>query len=377
MQELLTFPTDELKHQKETTATLTIDVQVSPFNAEKDMIQFGHLLKEAKERVLEDAGEEVWAKMSKQIDHLEKKSDFWRNHSGGMIFYLTADECYYYQLSSEVGHSCFVSDQPNVLPLLREFQFVNHFQLLCLNNDGFQLFNGRGAKIEKIELEEDTPDTLTKALGTELTGGELNVGSYGGAQTAGGVGMFHGHNEKSREVEIDQENYFRIVDEYIYEHFSKVTTLPLVLFALPENETVFRKLSINQFLSEESIKKSPVSLTDQEIESETDALTKQVTEKRLRKLLETFEETIPSLRLEAQHQDLAMASVEGRIDYVMIEQNTVVKGMIDENGQFESGPRNDFLNQLAWNVLNANGRVYVLDRMEMPSSETILAGLRY
>ncbi len=123
--------------------------------------------------------------------------------------------------------------------------------MLALNHDKFSIYNGRGNKVQPVDLPEEAPDTLTKALGEELTGGELNVDSYNGGEVSGGApGAFHGHNEKSNEVQIDQENYFRVVDKYVFEHFSKPTKLPLVLLALKENIADFDKLSKNEYLDE-------------------------------------------------------------------------------------------------------------------------------
>lgn len=376
MKELFTFPAEELKNTKEkAVVTLTMDIEEAPFDDEKDKIQFDNLIKEAKERVIHDVGEDVWNEIYAQVSDLNAQTDFWRKRNGGIVFYITPSACYYYMLSEGIGKSVFVSKQPNILPLVRDFQFNKHYHVLALTNEDFKLFNGKQFTIDEIELPEDAPNTLEKALGTVKTGGELNVGSYGGA--GGGTGMFHGHNETRKEKEIDQTNYFRIVDEYVYEHYSKDMQLPVVLFTLLENEAIFRKISSNQFLSDVAIKKSPAQLSNLEIQKETIKAIKTLTEQRLTKLVTKFNETVPALRLESQYDDLAQASLEGRIDYLLIEEGTVVKGIINEDGQYESNPRNDYLNQLAWNVLNTHGEVYVLNRSEMPSSEKIMAGLRY
>lgn len=189
--------------------------------------------------------------------------------------------------------------------------------------------------------------------------------------------MFHGHNEKSAEKEIDQENLYRIIDDYVYTNFSKETELPLVLFALPENQAVFRKISNNRFLSDVKVPKSSAQLSNREIEEEVEHVTKALAEKRFNQLIEDFEETIPSLKLDEQLDDLALASIEGRIDYLLIRDDYVVKGEIDENGMYHENPKNDYVNDLAWNVVRTNGRIYVLNQEEMPSSESIMAGLRY
>lgn len=377
MQELLTFPADELKDNSNLWVSFMMEIEKSPFHSDKDLIQFQNLVKEAKEIVIEKSGEDTWQKMYEQIKLLDKGPEFWRQRSGGIVIYLSSDSCYFYTLGIEVENAVQVSEKPQILPVLEDFQFLNHYQVLCLNSDSFRLFNGRGYRLEEVQLPEDAPDTLTKALGDELTGGELNVTGRGGTSHGEAIGMFHGHNEKSREEEIDQTNYFRQVDDYVYEHYSKDSELPLALFALPENQAVFRGLSNNHYLSEERVEKSSSQLTNQQIEEASKKVAQEVVEKRHKKLIDDFNETIPSLRLESQYSDLAMASIEGRIEYLIIEDELNVKGSIDENGQFQEGPENDYLNDLAWNVFNTNGKVYILNREDMPSSESLMAGLRY
>src|SRR5699024_1453054 len=135
------------------------------FLADKDLIQFQHLVKEAKKRVLQENEEDVWKKMYDQIENLDKRQEVWRERSGGIVIYLSPDYCYYYTIGTDIENAVIVSKKPNILPVVEDFQFLNHYQLLCLNADSFKLFNGRGYTLQEIELPEDAPDTLTKALG--------------------------------------------------------------------------------------------------------------------------------------------------------------------------------------------------------------------
>ncbi|MDZ7834199.1 MAG: hypothetical protein U5K84_01475 [Alkalibacterium sp.] len=292
-----------------------------------------------------------------------------------LVLYVTPDEVYYYRLSVPVHSGTVVSKEAYILPLISNFQYVSYYHLLCLNHDKFTLYNGRKNKVQKINLPEDAPDTLTKALGEELTGGALNVADYAGGP---GTGMFHGHNEKSNEVEIDQINYFREVDKYVFEHYSKPTELPLVLFALPENIADFEKISKNNYLDETKVEASPSQLSENDIQDKTSKVVDQIINRRYDKLVSKFEETTPEYKLGAQYGDLAMASIQGKIDTLLLEDHYQVKGRIDENGQYHEGTENNiFVNQLVHNVLKTNGQVYVLETANMPSDTGIAALLRF
>ncbi|GAA0361012.1 hypothetical protein GCM10008932_12100 [Alkalibacterium iburiense] len=379
MQELFTFPTDELLQEYEVVVSISLNSETNNIEFEANQIKFQNLLKEAKEKLCETYDEKYCNSLLEKVQGLIDHTDFWRTMSQSAVFYITPDQVFYYRLSIPIHTGTVVSTQPYVLPLIANFQYVSYYHLLALSHDKFSIYNGRRNKIQKIELPDDAPDTLTKALGDELTGGELNVASYNGGLIGGGQGVFHGHNEKSSEKEIDQENYFRIVDNYVYEHFSKPTQLPLVLFSLTKNIADFDKLSKNEYLDKDTrIEASPSQLSFNDIQDQTSKVVDDIINRRYDKLVEKFNETTPKYKLEAQYHDLAMASIQGKIDTLLLEDDYQVFGTIDENGQYHEGPeKNQYVNQLVHNVLKTNGNVYVLDKASMPSDTGIAATLRF
>ncbi|GEK89868.1 hypothetical protein SAMN04488100_12739 [Alkalibacterium putridalgicola] len=375
MKELFTFPTDELLQENEVVVSISLNSESNSFETEANQIQFQNLLKEAKEKLCEKYDEKYCDSLLEKVEGLRTNTDFWRKVTDSVIIYITPDDVYYYRLSVPVHNGTVVSDQAYILPLISNFQYISYYHLLCLNHDKFRLFNGRGNKVQEIELPEDAPTTLTKALGEELTGGALNVADYAGGA---GTGMFHGHNEKSNEVEIDQVNYFRAVDKYIYENFSKPTELPLVLFALPENIADFEKISKNEFLDDTKVEASPAQLSVNDIQDKTSEVVNEIVNRRYQKLVDRYEETTPEFKLGAQYADLAMASIQGKIDTLLLEDHYQVHGRIDENGQYHEGTEtNIYVNQLVHNVLKTNGQVYVLKTASMPSDTGIAALLRF
>ncbi|API89166.1 hypothetical protein BKP56_07840 [Marinilactibacillus sp. 15R] len=375
MKELFAFPTDEIMKSDEVYLSISLNAQANAFETEANQIQFQNLLKEAKEKICDVYDEKTCDTFLEQIKGLRNDSDFWRRVSDSVVFYVTQTDAYFYRLSVPVDNEVVVSNQAYVLPLIPNFQYVSYYHLLGLNHDKFTLFNGRGTQLQEIPLPEDAPTDLEKALGKELTGGELNTADYNGAA---GQGMFHGHNEKSNEVQIDQNNYFRVVDKYVYENYTKPTELPLVLFALPENISDFEKISKNPHLDETKVEGSTAQLSSAQIQDKASEVVTDIIDRRYKSLVEKFNETTPEFRLEAQYNDLAMASMQGKIDTLLIEDHYQVHGTIDENGQYKEGSEiNAYVNQLVQNVLNTNGKVYVLDKSSMPSDTGIAATLRF
>lgn len=376
MKELFAFPTEEIFQTEDNLVlSISLNVEANSFEVEATQIQFQNLLKDAHQKVCEAYDEKTCNEYFNQLKKLRDDATFWRKASESVVFYATPNEVYYYRLSVPVYNGVILSKQPYVLPLIANFQYVSYYHLLCLSHDHFKLFNGRGSQLQEIELPEDAPDNNDKALGEELTGGELNVADYNGST---GPGIFHGHNEKSNEVQIDQINYFRIVDKYVDEKYTKATDLPLVLFSLPENIADFEKITKNSKFDETRVEASPAQLTNQQIQDNASKIVGSIIDRRYKELVERFNETTPEYRLEAQYADLAMASVQGKIDTLLLEDHYQVDGTIDENGQYHEGlETNAYVNQLVINVLNTSGKVYVLEKASMPSNTGIAAILRY
>ncbi|MDE1548598.1 hypothetical protein [Jeotgalibaca caeni] len=371
MKQLSKFPNEELLNAQGPFVTIYQKVEMNPPNTESVQLKFKNHVKNAKEQVKHECTGPMCENLIAQLDSVPNDKGFWTVSRGSVAFFFTPQETYYYRVNTNLNDGISFGDKPNVLPLIEEFQYIENYYLLCLNNHEFSLYRGILDRIEPVELPEDAPNTIEKALGEELVGNqELNSGGGGGSSV-------HGTQEKSLEWEKDQENYFRIIDKYVFENYSRKEGLPLVVFALTENQAAFRALSKNNFLRDNRIEASPAQLNEQEIQKEVEKLISRVLRERHSEIINRYEEVTPQYKLGDQYQDLAMASLEGRIESLFIEKNAEIKGSIDDTGQMKQGGDDNFLNQLALNVLATKGKVYVLDRAQMPGLKDVAAILRY
>jgi hypothetical protein len=135
-------------------------------------------------------------------------------------------------------------------------------------------------------LARGVPRTITEALGEELTEPHLTVASYG--KGAGEPAMYHGHGSKKDEVDIDTERFFRTIDRAVLEHHSRPSGLPLILAALPEYHTLFRRVSHNPFLMAEGIEIYPDALPIDALRARAWRLVEPRYLARLATLVETF-----------------------------------------------------------------------------------------
>ena len=121
-----------------------------------------------------------------------------------------------------------------------------------------RLFEGNRDALDEVELATEVPKTITDALGEDITEPDVTVFSFG---KAGGRALYSGHGSKNDEKQADAERFFRVVDRAILEHHSRPSGLPLILAALPEHHTLFRRVSHNAYLVDEGIGVNPDAVT--------------------------------------------------------------------------------------------------------------------
>lgn len=380
MEQLFTFPTKELQKEDTVYVTLAMELHATTLTNDKDRIQFENLISEARKK-LKDSDLDEKNQLLDQIDVVERHLDEFVQFIGGLVVYVTIDDIYYYHLAIPVKNRVQISQLPYVLPLASNFQYTREYHLLVLNRESIRLFEGHSENIEELPIDEieDAPVDLETALGTEKEGGSLNFGTYSSGQgSRGSSQFFHGHSETSEEKDIDRERYFRIVDEFVYNHYSNETKLPLIVYTVEENQAVFRNISSNEFLAETGINGSASGLKTSEIQKRATQTIDEIIAHQRNELLDQLAETSPENRIENIPDDLASASLQGQVESLYLEKWFEIPGTITEDGRYdETDEKNDFVQQIVQNVYRANGDVYILDENEIPNGTQIAARLRY
>lgn len=143
--------------------------------------------------------------------------------------------------------------------------------------------------------------TMTEALGDERTDRHLTVASYGGA--GGGLAQRHGHGSVQDEIDLDTQTqqYFRAVDRVVLEHYSSPLQLPLILAALAEHPTPFRRVSHNQFLLLDGVLGDPAAPSPDELRARAWSAMKPRYLERLATLVEMLARRAPAAAATRTH----------------------------------------------------------------------------
>lgn len=340
------------------------------------LLQFQHLIKEAQQSFAKYYPKLDFAPYQVQLENLLINNTFWLEHTAPQMgIIVSKNGLATFDLHFEGNSQVSVSDKPAILPILADYQFQSDFDILCLNEDNFVWYQYRQGKLYPIKLSQGAPDTLKNALGEEIRGGNLNFNSSNPNGPS-----YHGHNAKSEEKEIDQHNYYQMVDNYTANHFSKNNRLPMILFSLQHNQTIYRKVSKNPYLSEVNIAKSPIKLNEQDIIRELKPVQEAIFNKKNTKLLERFDKAYSQKLVVTAPLKLIKPALAGQIDTLIINQQANnLENLMNNDLQkkIDVNLPDNLMNDLADTVFENQGHVWLLSNEKMPVKTEAVAILRY
>lgn len=346
----------------------------------QDPIVFKNLLRVIENSLKQKMSGDLINTIMKPFYEIKEEKAFWNNTSAGIAVLASQHKCIVYHLHNPVKELAVVADSFHLKPLLQAFQSIENYQLLGLSRENFILYQGNRYGFHEIRIDPDTPRTMQAVLGDQLSDSYLSHGSYAGT---GGSTMYHGHGDAKEEIDKDTEKYFRYVDSFVLENYSKPSRLPLILVSLKEYHSEFRKLSNNPYLLEESISKSIESIETDDIQEKARVIIETIIQEKTHKLAESFAKAEAESLGSSDLEQVAKAASESRIETMLIEEDKIVPGNLDSQtgvirfGDIDRPDHDDILDDLAELVLSGGGAVVILPKDKMPSTTGIAASYRY
>ena len=312
---------------------------------------------------------------------------FWTDRVDGLAVLFAPGEFHAFDVQRTLPELAVVADNYHLRPILRIVQSSDRFQVLGASSDHIRFYEGNRDALDEVE-PKGVPTNVVDALGSEVTLGREVVGAYG--KNAGGTHHAPGrpdvpanHAAEGADAKLDAAHFFEVVDKAIWENCSRRSQLPLVLVALPQNQSAFRAHSHNTFLVPQGVERSPESLSREELRQEV----WKVMEPHYRQRLAKWCEEYGTARSRGQGSDdvaeVARAAHSGRVGMLLVDADRTVPGKIDRStGKVQ--PANlgdphadDVLDDVAEMVLRAKGGVIVVPHASMPTTTGLAAIYRY
>lgn len=354
--------------------TFLLTTHIAHQDVSQDVLALKNMAKSAKSRFEKKYSELSWAPFQEKIDKLLNSAIFWRKATKSVTIILTETDTFIRRLHVPIEDQYYVGDRPYLLGIIKNNQFNYHYYLLALNRDSMQLYEVDGINTVVKPFPEDAPTTLVKALGSELTTSNLNYTTQGGNGSNNGSKegiAYHGVNTKDEEVEIDWANYYQAIDTYLKDQFDNPEKLPIRLYALSENQTLFKKIAKNPYYdSSASFTASPAQATLIEIENGAKKISEQLEQLEIKSYNKLLDKKFAD-----QLSDIISAANDGRLSHFFIPTSNLVKET--EQMTSEEFERRKLLNDIAYTVIEKGGKVFVLDQKIAPDEKSLVAILRY
>jgi len=346
---------------------------------QQDPIRFRNLAKALEESLRRKYARHEIEPLVAPFRELAGDGDFWNHTLDGLAVLAAPGMFRVYRLQRPVPELAVAADSFHTKPLMRILQSADRYQILSLTRERIHLFEGNRDALDAVEPAPGVPRTLTDALGEELTEPRLTVSSYGGAE---GPAMHHGHGGRKDQIELDAERFFRIVDREVLERHSRIAQLPLLLAALPEHQSVFRRVTHNPFLLEDGIEVNPAALSVAALRERAWRIVEPHYLRRLQSIIGKFEESRTKGLGTSDVAEAAGAARAGRVETLLVEAARQMPGRIDASGAVERDELadpdvDDVLDDLASLVARQGGNVVIVPADKMPTETGIAAVYRY
>lgn len=207
---------------------------------EKDKIVFKNQLKEV-ERALTSLQMKP-LEIKEQLQPFEamlSENNFWSNLEHGLAVYKSGRDFEIIKTPEPLPEFSVVQESYYIAPLIPIAQDNRPFYLLELNLSEVLLYRADRYQIEKMDVQDITPQRLEEVVGSDFREKSLQYHGYG---AGAGQTMFHGQGEGTDDTKRELQKFFAAVDNGIM----KVTgqeQVPLILACVDYFHPLYRDVS--------------------------------------------------------------------------------------------------------------------------------------
>ncbi len=355
--------------------------RIHPEN-QQDPIRFRNLVKQLEESLLLKYSSAEARKLLEPLETLADDKDFWNHTSEGLGVFCATGFFKTVGLPIVVAELAVVADSFHTKPLRHYLQSTDRYHVLGLSLHDIHLYEGNQHSLVEVDFHADITQTRAELTGDDdVKEKHLTVASYGGS---GKGSSHHGHGGYKEEAEKDTERFFRAVAGEIAESYSKPAGWPLILAALPEHHSLFRKVNKNPMLLPEGITLNPDTLANKKLIEKAWEIMEPEYLKKLDDLAEKFMQAKVNGKGSDDYKEIAVAAVEGRVETLIIESDRIiavrVTNLVTGNTQkkdMQNPKVDDLLDDMGELVTKMGGHVMVFPADRMPTETGMAAIFHY
>lgn len=305
-------------------------------------------------------------------------ADFWRHQTEGLAVFVSDELFEKYTVPVRFEPFNYLSSEFYLLPLLPLFNDSSLFYLLTLRKDEVKFYEGNKYSLTEIDMTDAIPSRVEDVVGYDYEQKQQQNRSTRGTNRPG---SFHGNGESEAKPKNELLLFFREIDRGIMSMLHDFQGPPLVLCCPDYYFPVYREANTHKNLFPGFVSINPAGLDIRQLhEKALDVIGnhfgKQLKERK-EKCLIAFERGKSSSNI----REIIPAAVEGKIDTLFVEKTTDIFGVYDPSNrdvmiQEKQNMSNVSLINLAGKkVFDQGGKVYILEKHEMPDGSSEMNAL--
>jgi hypothetical protein len=317
---------------------------------------------------LEEAGaakRTIWP-IQEQLHDLMDDDGFWRVQANTMAVFVTPDRLRTYRLPNHLTETAQVSDRFHLKPLLRAVSMPQHAFVLALAEDEVRVIELLGDQPAQEIRVPGLPKDASSVAGTA----NVNSRSYSGRQ-GGGEGQKHHLRQYCRQIDAALRGLLSGRSE------------PLILAATEPLLSIYRSVNSYAHLASAAVTTSPVRIAAHDLGADARKIVDQLNADMVAEFGGLYAERENEGRASAQVARVARAATFGAVDTLLVDMDSVMPGLIDEEtGEVsfddkDSAVSYGVIDEIAGRVLAHGGRVLAVRRGDLPQDADLAAILRY
>ncbi|WP_209426534.1 hypothetical protein [Pararhodobacter sp. SW119] len=307
----------------------------------------------------------IWP-IEEQLHDLMDDDDFWRTQANSLAIFVTPDSLRTQRLPNHLTETVQVADRFHLKPLLRAVSMSQHAFILALAENEVRVIELLGDQPAQEIRVPDLPKDAASVAGTA----NVNSRSYSGRQ-GGGEGQKHHLRQYCRQVDAALRGLMSGRSE------------PLILAATDPLLSIYRSINSYAHLADAAIETSPVRIAPHDLGTEARKIVDQLNAELVADFTGLYSERENEGRATTQVARAARAATFGAVDTLLVDMDSVVPGLIDEEtGEItfdteDSAVSYGVIDEIAGRVLANGGRVLAVRRADIPQEAELAAILRY
>ncbi|HSV73761.1 MAG TPA: hypothetical protein VLH79_08380 [Chthonomonadales bacterium] len=351
-----------------------------PPDNQQNPIRFRNLLRALRESLCARYSGREAAPLLDPLERLADDRDFWNRTLDGLAALASPAGFHVYRLQQTVREMAVVAPSFRTKPLLQVLGATDRYQVLALDSRRLDLLEGGRDALDPVDLAPGVPRCIEEALGQATTEPRLTVASHGGAEE---FGAHRVHGGRKEEAEVDTSRFFRAVDQSVLDAHSIPSGLPLLLAALPEHQSVYRRIAQNRLLLADGLETNPFALAPEALRERAWSVVAPRVEARMGALARAYADARARGLGEEDLAEVAAAVAAGRVATLLLEADRDVAGRLDPAsgafwpGELADASGEDALDGLGQLAVRRGAQVVVLPADRMPSATGAAALCRY